>query len=470
MSAPDLPTTAREKALAVNLDPRRYGTFAEIGAGQEVVRWFFRAGGAAGTIAKSISAYDMTVSDAIYGPCRRYVCRERLEAMLDYEYRLTLERLSPKRGADTAFFSFADTVKARSFSGGGECHGWMGIQFQAAPGEAPSRIVLHVRMLDIEAAQQQEALGIVGVNLVHGAGFRYEEPERLLRSLLDELSTDRIEIDLIEFSGARFRGVDNRVMSLRLVQLGLSGAAAFSADGAVVQPSEVLHGRPALVLRGSFRPVMRVHVDMLRCALARFRSDLAGEDPVVLLEMTMRNLLAEGELDLRDFLDRADALAAIGHTVLISDYSEYFRLAAYLARRTKRRIGLVMGGNLLADLFDERWYAGLEGGVLEAFGRLFQNDLRIYVYPFRDAAGRLTTAEHVTLSEPMRLLHGYLVARGWVNSLDGQDASAARFYSRTVFEAIRKGEEGWEEAVPEAVARRIRERGLFGWRRGGAPS
>ncbi|MEB2346758.1 MAG: TonB-dependent receptor [Deltaproteobacteria bacterium] len=470
MTAPALPTTAHEKALAVNLAPRRYGTFAEIGAGQEVVRWFFRAGGAAGTIAKSISAYDMTVSDAIYGPCPRYVCRERLDAMLDYEYRLTLERLAPKRGVDTAFFSFADTVTARSFGGAGECHGWMGIQFQAAPGDEPSRVILHVRMLDPEAAQQQEALGIVGVNLVYGACFLHQDPERLLHSLLDALSPQRIEIDMIELSGARFRGVDNRVMSLRLVQLGLSGAAAFSADGSVVQPSELLHGRASLVLRGSFRPVMRVHVDMLRCALARFRRDLAGEEPIVLLEMTMRNLLADGELDLRDFLDRADALAAIGHTVLISNDSEYFRLAAFLARYTRKRIGLVMGGNLLADLFDERWYENLEGGALEAFGRLFRNGLRIYVYPFRDAAGRLTSAERVDLDGSFRLLHGYLLERGWITGLDGQDTSAARFHSREVFEAIRKGEEGWDEAVPEAVARRIRERGLFGWRRHRRPS
>jgi len=457
----------RDKALAVNLDPARYGTFAEIGAGQEVVRWFFRAGGAAGTIAKSISAYDMAVSDAIYGPCKRYVCRERLEAMLDYEYRLNLERLAGKRGADTAFFSFADTVKARSFKGGGECHGWMGVQFQGAPGEEPSRIVLHVRMLDAEAAQQQEALGIVGVNLLHGASFLFDEPEALLRGLLDELSTQRIEIDLIEFSGARFREVDNRAMSLRLVQLGLSGAAAFGADGAVLQPSEVLHGRAALVLRGSFRPVTRVHMDMLRCALARFRSDLAGEEPVVLMEVTMRNLLAEGDLDLRDFLDRADALAATGHTVLISDYSEYYRLASYLAGYTSKRIGLVMGGNLLGDLFDERYYEKLDGGILEAFGRLFRNDLRVYVYPFRDAAsGRLATAERVALDGPHAHLHGYLLGRGWIHGLEGHDPGALRFYSREVFDAIRKGEDGWEDAVPEAVAQRIRERGLFGHPRG----
>jgi hypothetical protein len=248
------------------------------------------------------------------------------------------------------------------------------------------------------------------------------------------------------------------------VQLGLSGAAAFDAGGAVVQPSELLRGRAALVLRGSFRPVTRVHLDMLRCALARFRSDLAGVEPVVLLEITMRNLLAEGELDLRDFLDRADALAAIGHPVLISDYSEYFRLASYLSRLTKQRIGLVMGGNLLSDLFEERYYEGLEGGILEAFGRLFRNDLRVYVYPFCDAGtGRLHSAERIALAGPAEPLHRYLLERGWIAGLDGHDPAAARFHSREVLEAIRKGDDGWEDALPEAVARRIRERGLFGY-------
>ena len=222
---------AREKALAVNLDPRRYGTFAEIGAGQEVVRWFFRAGAAAGTIAKSISAYDMTVSDAIYGSCERYVCRERLDSMLDYEFELTFDRLSERRGNQTAFFAFADTVVARSFKGNHECHGWMGVTFQSHPRDQASRIVIHVRMLDSETTLQQEALGIVGVNLLYGAFFLFSDPDALVESLIDGLSTDRVEIDMIEFSGIEFRHVDNRVMSLRLVQLGLSEAAMFGADG-----------------------------------------------------------------------------------------------------------------------------------------------------------------------------------------------------------------------------------------------
>jgi hypothetical protein len=295
-----------QKALRINLDPSWYGTFAEIGAGQEVVRWFFRVGGAAGTIAKSISAYDMTVSDAVYGPSDRYVSRHRLHSMLDHELQLNLERLSDKRGESTCFFAFADTVTARSFRGNNECHGWMGVKFQAHPCDEPSQIILHVRMLDTEAALQQEALGIVGVNLLYGAFFRHHEPEALLESLLDKLTTGRIEIDMIEFSGIEFRHVDNRLMSLKLVQLGLTGAAMFGKDREVLQPSEVFYKHAVLVSRGSFRPVTHVNLDMVRCAEEKFRNDpRIGQKPVVeVMEITMRNLLTEGAVDRRDFLAR----------------------------------------------------------------------------------------------------------------------------------------------------------------------
>ena len=379
------PVTPRDKALRVNLDPRFYGTFAEIGAGQEVVRWFFHAGAAAGTIAKSISAYDMQVSDAIYGTCKRYVCRERLEAMLDYEQRLNLERLGSQRGDSTAFFSFADTVSARSFRGNNECHGWMGVRFQTRPGGANQQIVIHVRMLDLENAAQQEALGIVGVNLVHGACFLHDAPERLLESLLDGLTTNRIEIDLVDFSGDAFERVDNRVLSLRLVQLGLTGAAMFSAAGKVLQPSEVLYKKPVLVERGRFRPVTYVNLDLADAALKAFEAespDVTPGETVSIMEITMRNLLADGEVDLADFLSRADVLATTGHTVMISDFAEYYRLAAYLFRYTNRRIGLAMGAMNLVEILDEAAYHRLDGGILEGFGRLFKNNLKLFVYPY----------------------------------------------------------------------------------------
>ncbi len=457
----------REKALKVNLDPGHYGTFAEIGAGQEVVRWFFRAGGAAGTIAKSISAYDMKVSDAIYGSCKRYVCRERLETMLEYEQRLNLERLSGIRGDSTMFFAFADTVTARSFRGNNECHGWMGIKFQARPGGDNNQIIIHVRMLDIENALQQEALGIVGVNLVYGASFLHDRPEKLLESLLDGLSTNRIEIDLIEFSGNDFRQVDNRVMSLRLVQLGLTGAAMFSSAGKVLQPSEVLYKKPVLVERGRFRPVTYVNLDLANAALKAFEAesdDVAPGETVSIMEITMHTLKAQGEVDLHDFISRADVLATTGHTVMISDFFEYYRLAAYLFRYTQRRIGLAMGAMNLREIFDESYYANLDGGILENFGRLFKNDLKLFVYPYIDQKTReLVTIDKLEVKPSLRQLYGYLVDRRCIVQLTDINHAFLDIYSPEVLNKIRARNTEWETMVPPAVAAAIKSRGLFGY-------
>ncbi|QDV63356.1 TonB-dependent receptor [Crateriforma conspicua] len=462
------PTTDR-KALQVNLDSRRYGSFAEIGAGQEVVRWFFRVGAAAGTIAKSMSAYDMSVSDAIYGKCDRYVCRQRLEDMLDREHKLNLERLRESRGDSTAFFAFADTVSARNYHGTNECHGWMGIRFQAHPRDEDSQIIIHVRMLDKNMEAQQEALGIVGVNLLYGAFFMHHEPEQLLESLLDNLSTQRIEIDMIEFSGIAFRHVDNRVMSLRLVQLGLSNAAMFSASGDVLQPSEVLYKRPILVERGSFRPVTHVNLDMLSAARESFKKEAdVEEDRIVqLAEITMRNLQANGDIDLRDFLARADTLAACGMTVLISDYFEFYRLAAYLSRYTKERIGITLGAGSLAELFNEKYYTGLEGGILESFGRMFKNDLKLYIYPLLDReTGTLTTVDNLSVSPDLDKLYHYLVDTGCIEQLDAYNPEHLSTFSREVLKMIDAGDPAWEDHVPAEVASVIKRRGFFGHKAG----
>ncbi len=457
------------KALKINLDPRWYGTLAEIGAGQEVVRWFFRVGGAAGTIAKSISAYDMTVSDAIYGTADRYVSRTRLQSMLDCEYNLDLERLQDKRGETTSFFAFADTVTTRSFTGGNECHGWMGVKFQAHPGDQPSQIIIHLRMVDVEASLQQEALGIVGVNLLYGAFFHHHEPEVLVERLLDSLTPARIEIDVIDFSGIEFRAVDNRLVALKLVELGLSGVAMFGPNREVLQPSEVLHKKAVLVSRGSFRPVSNVNRDMERCALEKFSNDpaVAGKDVLPIAEITMSNLLAGGKVvDRRDFLARADLLAACGSTVMISNYFEYFRLAAYLAWRTKERIGIVMGVPSLIEIFDEKYYPQLPGGILESFGRLFKNDLKLYVYPLQDPKTKeLTTIDNLQVAPELRPLYQYLSGRGSFVALDNFDPGALGVFSRDVLNRIASNDDSWEQMVPERVAELIKKRGFFGYTR-----
>ena len=457
------------KTLKINLDPRWYGTFAEIGAGQEVVRWFFRVGGAAGTIAKSISAYDMKVSDAIYGQSERYVSRGRLQSMLEYEYKLNVDRLGDARGDNTAFFAFGDTVVARSFKGGNECHGWMGIKFQSHPRDEPSQIVIHVRMLDAEASLQQEALGIVGVNLCYGAFFHHHEPDQLVESLLDKLTTGRIEIDMIEFSGIEFRYVDNRLMALKLVQLGLSGAAMFGANREVLQPTEMLYKHAVLVERGSFRPTTHVNIDMIECALEKFKADPAveGKPILPLMEITMRNLLAGGkEVDRRDFLARADLLSACGMTVLISDYFEYYRLAAYIAWRTKERIGIVMGVPSLMELFDEKYYTQLPGGILESFGRLFKNDLKLYVYPVRKHETEdLRTVGTIEVAPELRKLYGYLADRGSFVELDNFKPEYLSIFSRDVLKRIAAGDPTWEQMVPAAVSEIVKKRGFFGYTR-----
>jgi hypothetical protein len=410
----------------------------------------------------------MAVSDAVYGKAERYVSVGRLQGMLDKEFQLNVDRLGDERGDSTSFFAFADTVVARSFRGGNECHGWMGVKFQAQAHDEPSQIVMHVRMLDIEAWLQQEALGIVGVNLLYGAFFEHHEPERLIESLLDRLTTGRIEIDMIQFRGIEFRGVDNRLKALKLVQLGLSGVAMFGPDREVLQPSEVLRKKAVLVERGSFRPPTHVNLDMLETAKAKFAEDpaVAGKPILALTEITMRNLLAGGaaEVDRRDFLARAELLAACGQTVLITDYFDYYRLAAYLGERTTERIGIVMGVPSLIDLFDEKNHAQLPGGILESFGRLFKNGLKLYVYPLRPGPDdELKTVDDIKVQPEIQPLYDYLAGRGSFVNLDNYRSEYLPIFSRDVLRRIAANDDSWETMVPEAVAALIKRRSFFGY-------
>ncbi|HLB45121.1 MAG TPA: hypothetical protein VJK49_06995 [Candidatus Limnocylindrales bacterium] len=456
------------KALQVNLDPVKYGTFAEIGAGQEVARWFFRVGGAAGTIAKAMSAYDMTFSDAIYGPCDRYVSRRRLQTMLEHEYGLLVERLQAQRGTRTKFFVFADTIATRSYSRQDDGHGWLGMRFQAEPLAPPSDITIHVRLTDGETEQQQEALGVVGVNLVYAAIFLHRDPSALVRSLVDNLTAERVEIDMVEFAGPAFASVDNRLMSLELVQHGLTEAAMFTADGRVVQPSDVLHKKCILIERGSFRPATRVTVDMIEGAQAQFVQEpgVQDEEVVVLFEMALENLRKDSDaIDPQDFLDRADILATLGRTVLISSYGEYHRLAAYLFRHTRKLIGIVMGVPTLRELFDEQYYADLDGGILESFGRLFKNDLKIYAYPQLDEkTGALITAGNLRVAPHLRHLCAYLVENQLIEGIRDFDPTCLPIYSRDVLERLRRGDPAWEAMTPPEVAELVKRRRLLGCR------
>ena len=478
--------TTNQKALTINLDMPKYGTFAEIGAGQEVAREFFQAGGASGTIAKSISAYDMVFSDAIYGKAPRYVSRERLKLMLDHEYQLLIDRLAATRGERTNFFVFADTVATSNYKGTNESHGWLGLRFQTEPKGEPSEIVLHVRMWDKEAVLQQQALGIVGVNFIYGALYYREDLGKLIESLRDNLGTERIEIDMLRFSGPAFDKVDNRLMSLYLVKFQLTNAVMFGQKGEVLQPSEVLHKKAILVERGSFRPVTHVNVDMLNCATAQFVQEpvVKGKDMVVLMEITMNNLLAAGALDAHDFLSRVDLLADIGFTVLISNYSEYYRLTSYFRRYTKEMIGVAMGINNLLEIFNEKYYENLEGGILESFGRLFRNSVKLYIYPMRQdayeayvsqnefghgltnhafASSVLINAKNVKIVDHLSNLYAHLLENHYIDCIVGFDTKILSVFSRDVLRRIKEKDATWETMVPSPVVDAIKRRGLFGY-------
>ena len=457
-----------QKAFQINMDANKYGTIAEIGAGQEVAHWFFVVGGAAGTIAKSMSAYDMNVSDAIYGSTRRYVSRDRLMTMLDYEYSLLLKRLQDRREETTQFFTFADTVAARSHTRAeAESHGWMGIRFQHQPGTEPSDIVLHVRMLEKENLQQQEALGLLGINLIHSAFHLHHHPDDLIASLVDNIAGERVEVDLAKFSGPAFPGVDNRLMALELVERGLTDAAMFRANGEVVQPGELLYRKAVLVERGSFRPFTNVTLDMLNRAHEVFvrEPQVHAADVIVVAEMTLKNLSVGDEISHRDFLDRVDTLSGLGTAVLITNYLRFFRLAAYLFRYTKKNVGLVMGLRTLREVFQEEYYRDLEGGILEAFGRLFKNDLKLYVHPQKDRdSGALVTAEMLSVAQHLRHLYAYLIENRFIESLQGVNEAYLSIFPQEVLTKIQSGDPAWEAMVPPQVSQIIKDRKLFRYR------
>ena len=456
----------KDKCLRINLNADIYGTFAEIGAGQETVRQFFRAGGASGTIAKTMSAYDKDFSDAIYGieNDKRYVTEARLRKMLDHEMNLMEQRITREKHPDKIFFTYANTVATIDFAKKYKGHGWVGIKYQVSPEQDYNEIVLHIRFKENDARLQQETLGVLGTNLIYGAFYKYNEPKKLLRYLYDHLDKDQLEIDTINFSGPVFENVDNRLMSLQLVKNGMTDAVMFAPDGNNVLPARVLYKKNILTLRGSFRPVTKVNMDMFEKSYEMFiKENKVDKDKTqVIFEITLSNLRAEGEIDEQDFMDRARLLCSLGQTVLISNFKEYYKLVEYFSQYSKARMGLAMGVNNLVDIFDEKYYRHLSGGILEAFGKLFYKDLRVYLYPMENENGSVTSSENLKVHPRMKELYKFFKYNGKVVDINDYDPSILSIFSRKVLAKIAAGESGWEEMLPEGVAKIIKEKALFG--------
>lgn len=462
--------TTKQKALQVNLDSEIYGTFAEIGAGQEVVRHFFRSGGASGTIAKAMSAYDKDFSDAIYGTeeNNRYVTESRLRKMLKQEYQLICDRLDRKNHPTKCFFTFGDTLATINFAKTFKGHGWMGVKFQVRPDQEPSEIILHVQLKEDFARLQQESVGVLGVNLVYGAYYYHSDPLLLLHSLYDNLGKDQIEMDMIQFEGPLFEGVDNRLMSLHLVKNGMTDAVIFGPDGRNLQPAELLYKKNILAIRGRFRPVTKVNMDMLENGYELFMQQkrVEKERTQVLFEITLADLKSGGgEINEGDFLSRADILCSLGQTVLISNYHEYYKLVEYFSKYTKLRMGLILGVNNLVNIFNEKYYRHLSGGILEAFGKLFNRDLKVFLYPYQPESNEpLLNSKNLKVHPRLKPLYQYLLYNRRILDIENYDPEILQIFSPDVLEMIKNHEDGWEDLIPKEVDRIIKEKGLFGYR------
>jgi len=456
--------TLKEKALRINLDHSIYGSFAEIGAGQEVAANFFKAGGSSGTIAKTMSAYDMAFSDAIYGKVGRYVCEERLLRMLDREYSLLESRLK-KREKDTTFFAFANTLETINYERTNRGQGWVGFRFQLKPEEATNQCVLHIILKDRDPQWQQEVIGIIGVNLIYACIY-FSDPEEILCSLVDNMWKGRVEIDMFRLDGPDFAHVDNRLMSLKLVKNGMTRAAMFGPSGNVLQPSEALHKKNVIVLRGRFRPVTHVNVDMLFTGRNMFKKepDVIKENIFVLSELTLSDLQEDGTIDEQDFLNRVDLLCSLGQNVMISNYQEYYRLVRHLTRlNNDYKIALILGLSNLRSVFDEKYYTKLKGGILEAFGILFGRNVKFYVYPTLDRSGKkeIIGLDDFEIPDHQRSLLNYLVTNNKIEAVKNVKSDHLHIISDNVLEMIHNDTEGWEDMVPHKVASEIKIKGLF---------
>jgi len=466
--------STRQKAFQINLDDTIYGTFAEIGAGQEIARHFFRAGGAAGTVAKSMSAYDMVVSDAIYGKDEsgRYVSESRMQTMLDKEFEVLLDRLKEERSSETRFFVLADTVAAKSFKGSRDCHGWVGVKFQERPDEEPSNVVIHIRMLDRENRQQQEALGSVGVNLIYGCYYHLKKPPEFVKSLMENLSRDRIEIDMIRVNGPAFKGVDSRVLSLELVKNGYTDVAYFDEQGRVGQASEIMYKKNIAIARGSYRPPTKLNMDMLNSGVKAFEKDLGSDKDILLLpEISMSKLLERGGVDNVDFLARVDLLAKLGQKVLISNFENFHSLNQYLVQKTNGKIGLIVGVYNLEHILNIEGKENEELGLLGCLGRLLGQRTKLYVYPATELdqgsaqANQLVTSDHINIDENMKILLQFLRKNNHLEEIKDFDINVTAIWSRKVLKMIQEGDLEFEKMVPDAVSKIVKEKKLFGFKK-----
>ena len=441
--------TTQEKALDINLDASFYGSFAEIGAGQEVARQFFQAGRASQTIALTISAYDMTFSDIIYGKEKsgRYVCKPRLEKMLDKEYSKVVSRLSEERGDKTCFFSFADTV-----STGIKNHGWLGVRFQARPKGEAQTVIFHVRLLDKHRLQQQETLSKLGVNLMYSCFYERKNTDDFLAGLFDQIKEGSIAIDIIEFSGDEFKKYDPILFNLKLVHQGWSEAILVDASGVLQNPGDFLYDRPLLIQRGSYNPVTNTHLDIFKRGLAHFQKEfnLKSTDVLGFFEFLLDNRAKGSKLTPEDALHRVQMITALGIPALITRFTLFYQLKEFVRLNTPKPLGIVISAAYLDKLFDVNFYLDLSGSLLEGLGKLLGRFSRIYVYPHKTNEICLLTKSFFPKPE-VKNIYAHFIQNNNIQDIAGCDEINEYISSEDVNKLIKKNDKSWKKLVPEKI-------------------
>lgn len=426
----EIPETKR-KALRINLDTEIYGTFAEIGAGQEVARNFFTAGAASGTVAKTMSAYDMVFSNSIYGveESGRYVSKSRLQKMLGHEFELLTERLIGEQYKGRTFFAFANTVTTLNFSKTNDPHGWMGIRFQAVPGGPANDIIFHVRLLDSDAALQQNVLGVIGVNLVYASYYHSGDVQTMIESLVDNLSIGSVEIDVINLSGPVFSTANDRLVNLYLIAKGFSSAAIFDKSANACQSKDLLYKKDIMILRTKYKQKSTPNFDLFNRAVDQFKrsQNIKNKNIVVMIEVLMSNMLGqEKELsteDLEEFANKAEQLCSTGNHVIVSNFTRNHKLAQYLSRCNPNSVGISTNIANLKRIFDSSSFPDNYTDELLAYvSDLFSKNVKLFAYPYLDKkTNQIITTHNMPVSEEAKPLFEFLIKNNYIADIEEYD-------------------------------------------------
>ncbi len=452
------------KALRINIDTSLYGSFAEIGGGQEVARHFFQAGGASGTIAKTVSAYDKRFSDSFYNNNKkgRHVSEQRLQKMLNYEFK-EVTRLLHTENEETTFFALANTVEVLNFMKTNKSHGWMGVKFQLTPNSKPNEVIIHIKLLENDALLQQSTIGVLGVNLLFACKYYHDSPNTFLKSLTDNLSVDRFRITMMRMSGPNLDYIDNKLLAVQLVKNKMTRTIMFDKHGNVQQPSDMLYKKNVLAFRGSFMPVTYIAKDILNKSMALFAldEDYEVDNTLSFCELSLNNILSKGEVDEQDFLNRVDMLVSIGQNVMISDLPEYYKLVDFFSQFKMNKLRIVMGIPTFEKVLNKKYYKNLRGGILEAVGKMFPSNMKLYVYPTkREKSTEIVTSDDLLMDNDIKLIFEYLKKNRLILDLKSEMVNQLHVSTREVNKMILGGNNDWEKYVPMSVCKIIKDKNL----------